>query len=186
MDKRQRIIFTMLELVVKQGVYATPMSQVAKEANVAVGTIYHYFDNKQEILEEIYKMINQDYGVVLMANLPDTDFKTQFEAICLNLFNYYIGNPLAFKFMEFVAVPPLMPKELVEAVREYTAGLIEFFQKGIDDGYLRDDVELRLLMQTASGCITSAVKLKEKEAIELSEKEIKQVTGMAWDCIKKH
>ena len=55
MDKKQRIIITMLELVVKQGVYATPMSQVAKEANVAVGTIYHYFNNKQEILEEIYK-----------------------------------------------------------------------------------------------------------------------------------
>ena len=119
-----------------------------------------------------------------MANLPDTDFKTQFEAICLNLFNYYIGNPLAFKFMEFVAVPPLMPKELVEAVREYTAGLRDFFQKGIDEDHLRNDVELRLLMQTASGCITSAVKLKEMGAIELSE--IKQVTEMAWDCVRKH
>ena len=34
MDKKQRIILTMLELVVEQGVNATPMSQVAKEAGV--------------------------------------------------------------------------------------------------------------------------------------------------------
>lgn len=186
MDKKQRIIFTMLELVVKQGIYATPMSQVSKEANVAVGTIYHYFDNKQEILEEIYKMINQDYGVVLMANLPESDFKSQFEVICHNLFNYFIGNPLAFKFMEFVAVPPLIPKDLVEAVREYTAGLRDFYKKGIEEGHLRDDVKLSLLMQTASSCVTSAVKLKESGVIELSEKEINQVIEMAWDSIKKH
>lgn len=175
MDKKQRIIFTMLELVVKQGIFATPMSQVAKDANVAVGTIYHYFENKQEILEEIYKMINQDYGSVLMVNLPENDFKSQFEVICQNLFNYFSSNPLAFSFMEFIAVPPLIPQDLVEAVKVHTAELRDFIQKGIEDGHLRDDVDLRLLIQTAFGCITSAVKLRENSNMDLSEKEIKQV-----------
>ena len=66
------------------------------------------------------------------------------------------------------------------------AGLREFFQEGIEKNQLRDDVELRLLMQTASGCITSAVKLKEAGVVELSEKEIKQVTEMAWNSIRKN
>ncbi|MFC0182895.1 helix-turn-helix domain-containing protein [Pseudarcicella hirudinis] len=33
----------MLELIVKHGFHASPMSDVAKHANVAAGTIYHYF-----------------------------------------------------------------------------------------------------------------------------------------------
>ena len=89
MEKKQRIILTMLELVVAQGVHATPMSQVAKEANVAVGTIYHYFNNKNEIIEEIYSMICQDFGVVLIANMPENDFKKQYETIWLNMFYYF-------------------------------------------------------------------------------------------------
>lgn len=56
--------------MVKQGVHATPMSQIAKEAGVAVGTIYHYFNNKEEIIEEIYTIICKDFGVVMMANVP--------------------------------------------------------------------------------------------------------------------
>ncbi|MDA0177539.1 TetR/AcrR family transcriptional regulator [Mesoflavibacter profundi] len=185
MDKKQRIIITMLELVVKQGVYATPMSQVAKEANVAVGTIYHYFNNKQEILEEIYKLINQDFGVVLMANLPDDEYRKQFETVCLNFFNYYVGNPLAFKFMEFVAVPPLISLELSGSVREYITDVKDFFLKGIEEGYLKD-AQLRHLMLTTAGCITSTIKLKEKNAIEITNDVINQTMEMAWDCVRKH
>jgi len=71
MNKKQKILLTMLELVVEQGVHATPMSQLARESNVAIGTIYHHFENKEQIIEEIYKMIFKDFGVVLMTNLPE-------------------------------------------------------------------------------------------------------------------
>jgi len=56
----------MLELVVKQGIHATPMSLVARNAKVAIGTIYHYFESKEEILCEIYKLIRQDFATILI------------------------------------------------------------------------------------------------------------------------
>ncbi|WGD33603.1 TetR/AcrR family transcriptional regulator [Olleya sp. YS] len=185
MDKKKRIIITMLELVVKQGVHATPMSQVAKEANVAVGTIYHYFDNKNQIIEEIYIMINQDYGVVLMANLPDSHYKKQYETVWLNLYNYFVGNPLAFQFVEFVGVPPIISKELMHQSSSHFENVRNFFLQGIKDGHVKD-VPLRLILQMCFGNVVSAVRLKFKGELEMNDKHIKQAIQMSWDCIKKN
>jgi len=183
MDKKQRVILTMLELVVEQGVHATPMSQVAKEAGVAVGTIYHYFKNKEQIIEEIYSMICQDFGVVLMANLPDDSIEKQYEVMWLNLYNYFIGNPLAFKFMEFVGVPPIITPEIRLKNISHFVNIRDFFLNGILKGELRD-VNLRLILQMTFGNVISATRLKFKGELEMNDKQIKDALTMSWDCIK--
>jgi len=183
MDKKQRIIITMLELVVKQGVHATPMSQVAKEANVAVGTIYHYFENKNQIIEELYMMIVQDYGVVLMANLPEKDFKAQFETMWLNLYNYFVGNPLAFQFVEYVAAPPIISKDVVMQSVPHIANIRDFFLNGILEKHLRN-VPVRMILQMTFGTVVSAVRLKIREELEMTKEQIDLALEMSWDSIK--
>lgn len=183
MDKKQRIILTMLELVVEQGVHATPMSQVAKEANVAVGTIYHYFKNKEQIIEEIYSMICQDFGVVMMANVPENDVKKQFEAMWLNLYNYFVGNPLAFKFIEFVGVPPIITAEIRAKSVPHFVHIKDFFLAGIVSKDLRE-VNLRLVMQMSFGTVISAARLKFKDELEMNNDQINDALKMAWDCVK--
>ncbi len=183
MDKKQRIIITMLELVVKQGVHATPMSQVAKEANVAVGTIYHYFETKNQIIEELYLMIAQDYGVVLMANIPEDNFKEQYKAMWLNLYNYFVGNPLAFLFMEYVAVPPLISKNIVSQSVPYIANIRDFFLKGIKEQHIKN-VPVRLVLQMAYGDVVSAVRLKVKDELEMNKEHIDFAFQMSWDSLK--
>ncbi len=183
MDKKQKIILTMLELVVEQGVHATPMSQVAKEANVAVGTIYHYFDNKNQIIEEIYSMICQDFGVVLMANLPEDNYKKQCEAMWLNLYNYFVGNPLAFKFIEFVGVPPIITPEIRLKNIVHFTNIRDFILSGILKKELRN-VNLRLIMQMCFGSVISVARLKFKDELQMDEAQIKDAMKMTWDSVK--
>lgn len=183
MEKRKRIILTMLELVVEQGVHATPMSQVAKEANVAVGTIYHYFENKNQIIEEIYSMICQDYGVVLMANVPETGFKDQFETMWINLFNYFTGNPLAFKFMEFIGVTPIITEEIRLKNIVHFSNIRDFILEGIKNKDLKD-VDLRLMMQMMFGSVISVARLKYKNELPMNRKQINDAFMMTWDCVR--
>jgi len=183
MEKKQRIILTMLELVVAQGVHATPMSQVAKEANVAVGTIYHYFNNKNEIIEEIYSMICQDFGVVLIANMPENDFKKQYETIWLNMFYYFTENPLAFEFMEHVAVPPIITPEIRLKNVQHFINIRNFMLSGILQKKLKD-VHLRLIMQVAFGTVISASRLKFKNELPMTDTQVQEALSMSWDAIK--
>lgn len=48
-DKRKAILETTLELIRQYGLQGTPISLIAKNANVAAGTIYRYFQNKEAI-----------------------------------------------------------------------------------------------------------------------------------------
>ncbi|PTS95622.1 TetR family transcriptional regulator, partial [Pedobacter sp. HMWF019] len=52
--KRDAILNSTLELVKSHGFHGAPMSQIAKNANVAAGTIYHYFDSKETLIIELY------------------------------------------------------------------------------------------------------------------------------------
>jgi len=184
MDKKQRIILTMLELVVEQGVHATPMSQVAKEAGVAVGTIYHYFKNKEQIIEEIYSMICQDFGIVLMANVPDDkDFKKQHKVMWLNLYNYFLGNPLAFKFMEFVGVPPIITPEIRLKNVVHFHNIRDKFLAAILAKEIRD-VNLRLILQVTIGNVISATRLKFKNELPMDNDQVEDAIKMSWDSIK--
>ena len=62
-DKHQRIINAALKVFAKKGFYNSRVSEIAKEAEVADGTIYLYFKNKDDILISVFetemrKMIN--------------------------------------------------------------------------------------------------------------------------------
>ena len=51
-DKRERILAAAERVFARHGFFAAKVSEIAKEAGVADGTIYLYFKNKDELLEE--------------------------------------------------------------------------------------------------------------------------------------
>ncbi len=54
-DKRERILTAAVRVFAKNGFYATRVSEVAKAAGVADGTIYLYFRSKEEILVSLFE-----------------------------------------------------------------------------------------------------------------------------------
>ncbi len=174
----------MLELVVKQGVHATPMSQLARESNVAIGTIYHHFKNKGQIIEEIYKMIFKDLGTVVTANLEEEgNYKDTFKTGWLNVYNYFVTNPLAFKFSEWVGVPPIISQSVVDETKPHYENIKMFFLRGIKEQKIRN-IHLRLIMQITYGNVISAVRLKDKNELPMNKKQIEDAIESAWDAIK--
>jgi len=54
-DKRERILKAAVKVFAKSGFYATRVSEVAKAAGVADGTIYLYFKSKDELLVSLFE-----------------------------------------------------------------------------------------------------------------------------------
>src|SRR4030043_2189690 len=54
-DKHERIINAALKVFAEKGFYNTRISEIALEANVADGTIYLYFKNKDDILISLFE-----------------------------------------------------------------------------------------------------------------------------------
>ncbi|WP_226390542.1 TetR/AcrR family transcriptional regulator [Penaeicola halotolerans] len=63
-EKKKLVFESALELIKENGFHGSPMSMVAKKAGVAAGTIYTYFESKDELIVELYyyiksKMLNE-------------------------------------------------------------------------------------------------------------------------------
>lgn len=54
-DKRERILRAAVEVFARQGFYNTRVSEVAKAAGVADGTIYLYFESKDQLLLSLFE-----------------------------------------------------------------------------------------------------------------------------------
>ena len=59
-DKREAILAAALRLIARSGLHNTPMSAIARESGVAAGTIYIYFESKDELINELYLEVVRD------------------------------------------------------------------------------------------------------------------------------
>ncbi len=63
-DKRRQILDTAIRVFARQGFHATRVSDIADEAGVAYGLVYHYFKSKDEVLNELF---SQRWSLLLAA-----------------------------------------------------------------------------------------------------------------------
>ena len=58
-DKRDEIVRAALELIAEHGFHGAPMAMIAERAGVGAGTIYRYFENKDVLINELYREIEE-------------------------------------------------------------------------------------------------------------------------------
>jgi TetR/AcrR family transcriptional regulator, fatty acid metabolism regulator protein len=69
-DKRERILDAAVRVFARKGFHATRVSEVAKAAGVADGTIYLYFKSKDELLVSLFEDRVERLLAFLEAELP--------------------------------------------------------------------------------------------------------------------
>jgi TetR/AcrR family fatty acid metabolism transcriptional regulator len=64
-DKRQNFLDAAVRVFARQGFHSTRVSDIADEAGVAYGLVYHYFNSKDEVLNELF---TERWSLLLAAN----------------------------------------------------------------------------------------------------------------------
>src|ERR1700716_1331157 len=60
-SKRERILRAAIDVFARNGYFNAKVSEIAKAAGVADGTIYLYFDNKEDLLVTIFREHTRNY-----------------------------------------------------------------------------------------------------------------------------
>jgi AcrR family transcriptional regulator len=58
---RQKLIDTALRLFRDDGYHATTMRRIATEAGVSLGNAYYYFASKDDLVHELYRLVQRDH-----------------------------------------------------------------------------------------------------------------------------
>jgi AcrR family transcriptional regulator len=72
-DKRRNILDAAIRVFARQGFHSTRVSDIADEAGVAYGLVYHYFDSKEEVLNELFS----ERWSLLLAAIEEADASTE-------------------------------------------------------------------------------------------------------------
>ena len=75
-DKRRQILDAAIRVFARQGFHACRVSDVADEAGVAYGLVYHYFESKEEILNTLFA----ERWQVMLDAIADIDRRQEIAA----------------------------------------------------------------------------------------------------------
>ena len=112
MDKREQILEATANLIAECGLQS-PISLVAKQACCGAGTIYRYFDTKEELIEMVYLKQMERLSDACLANNDNTGrVREQLHNIWSNLFHYLNDSPRDAALLDQLGVAPDVREEL--------------------------------------------------------------------------
>ena len=146
METRQRILEVALRLFSTQGYAATSTRQLAKEAGVSEGLIFHHFGTKDELLFSILKTKHTLAAEVrkILYDYRDRRALDCLRAIafCVRTLVYAETNPVCMLMFESQTNEVLHGK--FQNIMEETAGLFsQFLKNKIAAGELRKEVSTK-------------------------------------------
>lgn len=183
MNKKDTIISSALELLTEKGVHNTPMSAIAKAAKTGMGTIYNYFPNKDILINEIYIRIKEKEKSVFVSFDSSKPMKTQFENYFASIVNFFIENPLYFKFMEQLQASPIITNESRKEGGKSVESVALLLQKGQQDRIIKN-FEIDEILMFIGGAVLSYLRWHFSQ-LETTQTSLTNQTQMVWDAIKE-
>lgn len=93
-QRRQLIIFKALELFARKGYSDTKIGDIAKAADMSAGLMFHYFESKEQLYEELVRMGAEGTSIPLSMNFENPlDYFSGFLSV---LFQYAKEQPWVF------------------------------------------------------------------------------------------
>lgn len=101
MPTRQEMLFSSaLRLFNEVGFERTPTSQIAKEAGVAVGTLFHHFATKEDLVNALFLSCKQDWVAALAPAVEHVqDLRGGVQDIFFRSLDWAVRNPDKFRFI---------------------------------------------------------------------------------------
>lgn len=179
-NKKTDIIDTTLELIAERGVHNTPMSLVSKRSGIAAGTIYHYFESKEKLINDIYITIK---SAVLLDVMKDDDatkpYKDRFFKIWEGYYDYLVSHPNTLSFLEQCSSIPILDEAVRKQADAITRPLIDFFQLGIASGILKLP-NIELVLALIHGSIVNLAKLQLSGQSTITEEHKLSAINYSW------
>jgi AcrR family transcriptional regulator len=150
--KLTRIRRATLTLVGTRGMEGAPVALIARRAGVAVGTIYHHFRNKNELLRHLYLQVKHDVArEVLEAMQAPGEPKAQFRGIWERLIRYNLAHAAEFTFLQLFENSRLYTGALkAESMRAFVP-ITAALDAGVAAGLLRD-IPREVMHSVILGC----------------------------------
>ena len=183
-SKIQQIFEATLRLVVQSGVAGVTMRQIAKEAKMATGTLYIYFKDKEELLNQLYFSCRSSAINTYFKGYDDSlAFKNGLKIVWKNILDHRLQNFDESVFMEQCYHSPFISESTKEMSQQLMKPLFKLIDRGKEEKILKD-LDTVLLLTFMVGSVTGIIKYVNYHKKKISPEMIKNGFLICWDGIK--
>lgn len=185
-NKEVIILESALKMIARIGLAGLKMSDLAKEAHLATGTLYIYFRDKEELIRKLYLYLlrksSNDVAKGIPANEP---LKKRVNKICYNFLMDNILHPEYGAFFEQYFRSPFF-YETESVLAEENIVMQPFYEliiEGQQQGIIKE-ADPELLVTLICGMLETVAKVANYSQKSVSVQEWETIFGVIWDGIK--
>lgn len=183
-DKRSDILNATLNSISVHGFHGTPMSMIAEQADVGAGTIYRYFENKEDLINELFLDLKHEVSQVMLTGIsPEANTEEIFRQAWLNIFNYCVQNPQKMLFLEQYENSPYLTAETDAATQEFLAPTLSLYHAAVNAGEIKK-LPFELLTIFIHDVTFALAKRHISGTLEINDEELERVVQACWDAVK--
>ena len=169
--KEEAILEAALKVIKQKGFHKARMADIARDAGISYGLVYHYFGTKEELFETILdRWWDSLFGLLAEIGTPPQDVHAQLGHIILFFLNTYQQHPeLVNVFItEISRSTANLNSNRLDRFKRFISLTESIIAGGQDNGVLRNDFKARYLTYIFLGSLETFV-----SAMVLADQKIK-------------
>lgn len=188
LEKRDEIVRAALELIAENGFHGAPMAMIAEKAGVGAGTIYRYFENKDVLINQLYRELEERLCAAIMEGYsPEKPIRERFLHLGTAILRYCISNPLDFRYLEQYHNSPYgvaHRRDKIFGETDEQDVYRELFEEGVAQQVIKE-LPLVVLFALAFGPLIAVARDHILGFVDLDEALIGRIIAACWDGLKR-
>jgi TetR/AcrR family transcriptional regulator, fatty acid metabolism regulator protein len=185
-EKRRAILDAAIRVFARQGFHAARVSDIAREAGVAYGLVYHYFDSKEQMLNELF---SERWALLLDAiRQADADLegpRDKLEAAAGFIIDSYRHDPELMKviIVEVTRAANTFGRTHLPEIRQAYDQIEKIVGDAQRAGEFRDDVSAVFAAMLFYGAIEQLLTGWIFEVVPASDEDYERAKGLVVETI---
>jgi AcrR family transcriptional regulator len=186
LDKRRLILDAAIRVFARQGFHSTRVSDIADEAGVAYGLVYHYFKSKDEVLNELF---SERWSLLLAAiDEADRDQPTprdKLAAVATFIIESYRHDPDLMKVIvvEVTRAANSFGRTHLDEINRAYEMIAKIVADGQAEGAFRDDIDPQFASMWFYGAIEQLLSGWVFELIPSNDRDFERAKELVVETI---
>ena len=148
-DKRNAILEAATRVFAKRGLTGAPTSEISKQAGIAEGTLFTYFETKDDLINALYRELKLELADAMMSGFPrKKSVRIRLRHVWDRYVSWGVANPDQRKVLAQLTVSEVLTKESRDAAG---APFVEFqttIRDAIEQRVFRSDLPAELISKS--------------------------------------
>jgi TetR/AcrR family fatty acid metabolism transcriptional regulator len=186
-DKRRLILDAAIHVFARKGFHHCRVSDVADEAGVAYGLVYHYFDSKEEILNTLFRerwQLMLD-AIVAIDQRDDIRAREKLHAVASFIIDSYRHEPELMKviIVEVTRAANSFGRLHLDKIREAYTLIADIVESARREGTFKADITPEFAAMCFYGAIEQLLSAWIFDILPRSDAELENAKGLVVDAI---